>query len=83
MNEKKPKFYYRGKGFSNEKDFWDGVQKYDNAQMTETTGTEIFEDFVNNIRLNLTLKNIDMTNAEFKKRLEKIFMHAINVIHND
>ena len=80
MNENK--FFYKGKFFTNEKDFWDYVLKYNSEQISDESLEQLCQEFSKDLLLNIKISNISINVSEMRFIFECLFFKAMNLIMN-
>lgn len=68
------KFYYQGKYFDKEEDFWAYVKEWDNLEITQETAERLTKTLSKEIFMNTFLTGQKMTNREFRHLLHDTFM---------
>ncbi len=80
MNDPKKQFYYRGKYFSNESDFWDGVREFHASPVTEESIEDLVKELMGNLKMNFLMSMPKMTNDRFKFKLEQVFIYSMQLM---
>lgn len=70
----KDKFYYQGKFFENENEFWDYVKYFNSRQTTVEDFNALFDLMKQDIWMNLAMRKTKINNAELRSILEDVFM---------
>lgn len=74
MNE----FYFQGKSFDNEEDFWAWTKEWKTLPLDQETADRQLNMLKKDIIMNVFLRGIEFNNDEFSSYLEKIFEFSIN-----
>jgi len=80
MNEEN-KFYFQGKYFENQEDFWEYVNKWPKEKLDLDTAKRLFMGLQKDVCMNLLLfEEHNFTNAEFSKMMHETFLSIIEKI---
>jgi RNAse (barnase) inhibitor barstar len=71
------KFYYQGKFFEKEEEFWDYVKDFSIRQTSVEDFDSLFNRLKKDIWLNLSAKNTKINNSELRNILEETFTFII------
>jgi len=78
----KNNFYFQGKMFEKEEDFWKWVKEWKNLPLDEETAERILSILNKEIIANMFLLGIKFTNSEFNSFVEKLFKITFSDFHN-
>lgn len=78
--ESENKFYYQGKYFTNQEEFWAYVKEFTFRNVREEDFNSLFEGVKKDIWMNMKLRNIRMSNGELRTILEEMFLFAMKKI---
>ena len=67
-------FYFQGKTFSKEQDFWAYVKEWGDLSLNEETASNQLDIFKKEVMLNLFLRGIKFKNWEFRKFLGEMLI---------
>ena len=67
-------FYYQGKFFETEQEFWAYVNEFTYLQTTEEDFNSLFDMLKKDIWMNLCIRKTQMTNSELRNVLGKTFL---------
>lgn len=71
------KFFYAGSYYETEEEFWKGVYEYNRANIDHTSLEYLFSRMIDDLKLNLSINPPNMSNSEFREKLEKIFIFSL------
>lgn len=78
MTEGKDQFYFQGKFFDNQDDFWKYVKEWQTCDLDRISAERILDLLKRDIIMNIGLRELKITNSEFNDFVEKIFLFAMN-----
>lgn len=78
MTEEKNTFYFQGKYFDNEEDFWNYSKKWRFLPLDQETADRNLNTLKKEIIMNIFLRGIEMDNMQFSALLNRIFEFVIN-----
>jgi hypothetical protein len=79
----KNNFYFKGKYFEKEKDFWEYVHKWGDLELNEEAATRELERFSTDLLMNAFIKRTPLKNQEFIDILVKTFEFYIKELHKE
>ena len=71
------KFYFEGKFFNNEEEFWKSVEEWPLMKMNQETFFRKWEHLGKEIWMNIRIREIEMSNGELNKIIEENFFHLL------
>src|SRR5689334_11436202 len=71
------KFYYEGKYFDKEEDFWKYIKEWSFLPLDAETANRHLDTIKKDILMNIFLRDIEMNNGEFKEFLNCVFEFAM------
>lgn len=74
IKDEKNSFFYQGKFFDNEQEFWDYVKDFSTRQTTAEDFESLFDMLKKDIWMNLSLRETKITNSELRDVLEETFL---------
>jgi len=78
MTEEKNTFYFQGKYFDNEEDFWNYSKEWRFLPLDQETADRNLNTLKKEIIMNIFLRGIEMDNMQFSALLNRIFEFVIN-----
>jgi len=72
-----PKFYFKGKFFTSEKDFYEYAKTWQESSIEPATIDLMLEGLKKNILVNACIREIKCTNREFEEYIQKLFLYAM------
>lgn len=77
-NKKKDQFYFQGKYFDNEEDFWLWTKEWSFLTLDQETAERQLNMLKKDIIMNIGLRGKKFKNDEFREYVEKIFQFSMN-----
>ena len=74
---KQRQYYYQGKFFEREEDFWAYVKEFTNRQTTVEDFDSLFDMLKKDVWMNLHMRDTKITNGELRSVLEDAFLHIL------
>lgn len=78
MQKEKDQFYFEGRFFDNEQEFWNYTKKWGILSLDQETADRHLNIIKKDIIMNIFLRGIEFTNQEFVSYINKIFEFSIN-----
>lgn len=68
------KFFYQGKFFEKEEDFWNYVNNFSNRQTTAEDFDRLFNMIKKDVWMNLSIRKTEISNSKMRNVLEDTFL---------
>ncbi len=75
--ENKDQFYFQGKYFDNQEDFWKYVNEWGLLALNQETAERQMDTLKKEIIMNIFLRGIELKNIDFRNYVNKIFEFAM------
>jgi hypothetical protein len=77
MENKKDQFYFEGKYFDNEEEFWKWTKEWQFLPLDQETADRQINTLKKDIIMNIFLRGVEMSNVEFRTFLNRVFEFAM------
>jgi hypothetical protein len=82
-NELKKNYYFKGKFFEHEEQFWKYVREWDEQKLDEETFKREWQQIGMTIFANMKLRNIELKNGQLIYILESCFLDMLTKLINN